>query len=272
MNGVSLGLIAAAVCGYLVGLRWLREAGGKNMPRGAVWAWFGGLVVLLIALVGPVDALADRSFAVHMAQHILLVLVAPPLLALGMPITLVLQTSSSKFRKRVLRPILHSRVVRFLSNPIVGWVLLVGVSFGVHFSPLFDAALRFTPTHAFEHALWVSIALIYWWPIVGRDPSPHPVPYPARLFSLLLLMPAMSFLALAIYSASEPLYPTYLTRPQPWGLTPMQDQHAAAVLMWLVGNLILVVALLLEAVAWKHDEERRQTAVETREDAQAQLS
>ena len=107
-------------------------------------------------------------------------------------------------------------------------------------------------------------ALVYWWPIVGRDPSPHPMSFPVRMLSLFLAMPAMSFLALAIYSARSPLYPTYASRPAPWGPSALADQHGAAVMMWLVGNLAFVVAMLIVAAAWKRDEDIRQRRLESR--------
>ena len=104
---------------------------------------------------------------------------------------------------------LRSPVAAFFATPIVGWTLFVGVPVFVHASPLFDVALRSTPWHAVEHGLWMTAALIFWWPIVGVDPNPHPVRWPVRMLSLFLAMPAMSFLALGIYAGDVPLYPTY---------------------------------------------------------------
>ena len=101
---------------------------------------------------------------------------------------------------------------------------------------------------------------------MGVDPNPHPVPWPVRMLSLFLAMPAMSFLALGIYAGDVPLYPTYASLPAPWGPAALGDQRDAAVMMWLVGNLALVLAILLVAAAWKRDEDARQRRVEERED------
>ena len=190
---------------------------------------------------------------------------APPLLALGAPITLALRAGSPAVRRWIAAS-LRSPVAAFFANPIVGWTLFVGVPVFVHASPLFDEALRSTPWHALEHGLWLSAALIYWWPIVGVDPNPHPVRWPVRMLSLFLAMPAMSFLALGIYAGDVPLYPTYASLPAPWGPAALGDQRDAAVMMWLVGNLALVLAILLVAAAWKRDEDARQRRVEERED------
>ena len=125
-------------------------------------------------------------------------------------------------------------------------------------------ALRSPAVHVLEHSLWLGAALVYWWPIVGRDPTAHPMGYPIRLLSLFLAMPAMSFLALAIYSAGTPLYPTYASLPPPWGPSAVADQRGGATMMWLVGNLALVVAMLVVAAAWKRDEDASQRRLEAR--------
>ena len=101
----------------------------------------------------------------------------------------------------------------------------------------------------------------------GVDPSPHPVGYGARLLSLLLAMPAMSFLALVIYTADASLYRTYASLPSPWGPHALADQRNAAVLMWLAGNLAIVAAMLLVAASWKRHDDEAQRRLESREDA-----
>jgi len=252
---------------YALAVVRVRRAGG-TWP--VAWtAWFAaGLASLALALVSPIDAYADVSFSVHMGQHLLLTLLAPPLIALGAPITLALRASAPG-TGRAITSVLKSRVVSFLGRPVVGWLLFVTVPVLVHYSPLFDLALRSRPWHAFEHALWVSAALVYWWPIVGRDPSPHPVPYPVRLLSMFLAMPATSFLALALFTTSVPLYATYAALPAPWGPSALGDQRNAAVLMWLVGNLGMMIAMLLVAAAWKRDDDARQRRLEDRSDGLA---
>ncbi len=257
--------LAAAGSAYAAGMIRVRRSGG-TMPRGAAVAFFAGLAAVAAALLSPVDAYADVSFSVHMVQHLILTMLAPPLLALGSPITLALRTAPPR-AARAVSAFLRSGAGTLLARPVVGWLLFVGVSYAVHLSPLFDAALRSNGVHAFEHALWLSVALVYWWPMVGRDPSPHPVSYPVRLLSLFLAMPAMAFLAVAIYSASAPLYASYASLPAPWGPAALSSQRDAAVTMWLVGSLGFVLAMLIEAAAWKRDEDARQQRLEAREDA-----
>lgn len=260
-----LGALMLAGFVYAGGLRRLRAA-GTPFPRRCSVAFWCGLGTLGIALLSPVDVYADVSFSIHMAQHLLLTLVAPPLLALGAPISLAL-AAGSRPHARALSRILRGPVGRTLSNPIVGLVLFVGVPFAIHLSPLFEAALRDAFVHGVEHVLWLSAALVYWWPIIGRDPNPHPLPYPVRLLSLFIAMPLLSFLALALYLANAPLYATYAGLAAPWGPRALTEQHWAAVEMWLAGNLALVAAILLTAVAWKHAEDESQRRLEARIDA-----
>lgn len=252
---------------YLAGAVRARRL-GRPMRAWRVAAFASGWVLLSVALVSPVDVYAEVSFTVHMVQHLMLTFVAPPLLALGAPITLALR-ALPRGPARWVASALRSWPARWLADPIVGWALFVGVPVLVHASRLFDLALRSTGWHAVEHAMWVGAALVYWWPIVGADPSPHPQRYPVRLLSMLLTMPAMAFLALGIYSADGPLYPTYAALPSPWGFDALADQRAAAVLMWLAGNLVMVVAMLLVAASWKRHDDEAQRRREAREDAMA---
>ena len=255
LDPIAVVALCLAAWLYIAGLRRVRSV-RRPFPRRWSAAYFLGLGAIALALLSPIDAYADASLWVHMCQHLLLTVVAPPLLALGAPITLALRTSPVRFRMRVLVPLLRSRLVEHVTRPVVGWVLFAGAPFAIHFSPLFDLALRNDAVHAFEHALWLGTALIFWWPIVGRDPTPHRMSYPARMLSMFLAMPAGSFAAVALYGASTALYPAYAALPAPWGGSDaLGSQRTSAVIMWLVGNLAMVVAMLIVAAAWKRNEE-----------------
>ena len=120
---------------------------------------------------------------------------------LGAPITLVLRASTPAVRRRWVLPVLHSRVVRVIGHPLVAWLLFTAVMWGSHLTPLFDAALENEWLHDVEHLLYLAVGLLFWWPVVGLDPSPYRMSYPARFLYLFLQMPQNTFLALTIYSA-----------------------------------------------------------------------
>jgi cytochrome c oxidase assembly factor CtaG len=219
--------------------------------------FYAGLGVLFVALVSPVDGYADLLLSVHMVQHLLLTLVAPPLLLLGAPVTLALQASSKGFRKGVLLPALRSRFVRVLSNPAVGWVLFAAVLWGSHFSPIYQAALTNSSVHALEHIAYLASALLFWWPVVGADPSPTRLSPPGRLLYLFLAMPQMTFLGLAIYGSDRVLYPHYVVTSAALGTSALADQHLAGAIMWSSGMFLIVPALALVLLDWLDREDRR---------------
>jgi putative copper resistance protein D len=236
----------------------------KRVPRSRIVAFLGGIVAIEIALQSGIEAYDTTLFSVHMVQHVLLMMVAAPLLVLGAPITLLLRVASREQRRRYILPLLHSRVVRSISYPVVAWLLFAGVMWGTHFSAIFDASLENPLVHDLEHLLYLGVALLFWWPAVGVDPTPWRMPYPARILYLFLQMPQNTFLALAIFSASAPLYPHYETLARSWGPTPLADQQAAGAIMWVVGDLIFLVAILGVVLAWMRDEERREERRESR--------
>lgn len=240
-----------------------------RVPRWREWCWYAGLVVLFVALASPIAAYDTTLFSAHMVQHLLLAMVAPPLLALGAPITLVLRVASPATRQRLILPFLHSRPVRLFSFPVLTWLLFAGVMWATHFSQLYDAALESEPVHVLEHGLLLFVGLLFWWPVVGADPSPWRLPHPARVAYLFLGMPQSSFLGLAIFSAPGILYPHYQTLVRTWGPTPLADQQLAGGIMWMAGDLVFLIAMILAVWVWLRAEEAEGRRVDSRLDREA---
>ncbi len=248
--------IVLVALAYRAGTRSVARAHpGNPVPRRRTMAWYGGLLALFVALQSPIATYDTTLFSAHMVQHLLLTMVVAPLLVLGAPITLLLRVVSPSARKRVVLPLLHSRAARVISFPVIAWLVFAGVMYGSHFSPLFDAALENVFVHLLEHALYLSAALLFWWPVVGADPSPWRMPHAARLLYVFLGMPYSSFLALAIYSASGVLYPHYATLQRDWGLTPLADQQLAGGIMWVGGDGLFLVAVVAMVAVWMRAEE-----------------
>jgi len=259
--------LAVALLLYRAGVRRVaREHPGNPVPRWRPWSWYAGLAVLLVALQSPVATYDTTLFSVHMLQHLLMAMVAAPLLALGAPITLTLRASSPRVRRRLLLPVLHSRPVRVASFPVVTWIVFAGVMWATHFSSLYDAALDDEIAHLAEHAIYMAAALLFWWPVVGADPSPWRLPHAARVGYLFLGMPQSSFLGLAIFSAPHVLYEHYETLERSWGPAPLADQQLAGGIMWAGGDLVFLSAMILAVWVWLRAEEAEGRRVDARLD------
>jgi len=264
--------IGVAAIGWLVLARRVAAAHPEHPP--SAWrnaAFLGGLAVIGIALTSPIEAYEGQLFSVHMLQHMLLQLVAAPLLLLGAPATLALRAASPSVR-RVLLGILHSRAVSILSFPLLAWVLFAAVNWGWHFSSLYDQALETPWLHNLQHATFMGAALLFWWPVIGADPARWRLPHPVRLFYLFLAMPQNSFLGVALMSAPAALYPHYLSNGRDWGPTPAVDQSVGGMLMWVGGDVVFLLAMGLVVAAWVRAEDRRTAREEARLSAGGRLS
>jgi putative copper resistance protein D len=203
-----------------------------------------------------------------MVQHLLLTLVAAPLIALGAPITTLLRAATPEVRRQLILPILHSRVMRVLSFPVVSWLAFAAVMWGTHFSPLFDLSLEQPLVHDLEHALYLGAGLLFWWPAVGLDPSPWRMPHPVRAMYVFLQMPQNTFLAVAILGSSVPLYAHYATLVRSWGPSALADQQQAGGLMWLGGDILFLAAMGAILAGWMIHEKSREEIVDRRLDAE----
>ncbi|MGH2701657.1 MAG: cytochrome c oxidase assembly protein [Actinomycetota bacterium] len=217
--------------------------------------FLAGLGAVGVALASPIAVYESSLFWVHMVQHLLLTMVAAPLLLLGAPVTLWLRSAPPAKRKGVLR-VLHSRPARTLTHPVVTWCVFALVMWITHFTPLYDLALENEPAHIAEHAAYLGAACLFWWPVIGLEPSRARLGWPGRIVYVLLAMPQQSFLGVAIHQASSPLYSHYETLARPWGPTPLADQRLAGTLMWIAGDFLFIGALTLVVLAWMRHERR----------------
>lgn len=260
---VVAGILAMlTLFGYAV--RAARRRGASVAPA-RVRYFLAAMTVMGLALLSPIAAISEERFSVHMAEHLLLLFGTAPLLALSAPITLALQAAPSDVRRRVLLRALNSAPVKAISHPVVSWVLFAAVMYASHFSALYDAALRNQGLHGFEHLLYLGAAALFWWPVIRRDPVPGSFPWPARLLYLGLAMPYQSLLGLAIYSSNSPLYDTYLNYGSRAEV--LADQQLAGAIMWIVGDLLMLIAIGLAAYGWVQHDARETARIDAKLDA-----
>lgn len=264
---VVAGLLAAGVGWVLLSRRVARLHPTHPIPVSRTAAWFGGLAAIAAALLSGIERYDTTLFSIHMVQHLLLLLVAPPLLALAAPVTQLLRAASPTWRARLLR-VLHSGGVAALGHPIVAWVTFTVVMWVSHFSPLFDASLENPLIHDAEHLGFLLAGLLFWWPAVAADPARRRLSHPVRALYLLLQMPPSSFLGMLITFANEPLYPHYATLGSPYGIDALADQQLAGGVMWIAGDVVFILGILCIVAAWMRHEERDTTAADRRVDVQ----
>ena len=229
---------------------WRARRAGRSADGGPRIAFALTVVSLAAALLGPLDDLADASLAWHMLQHMVLIDVTAPLLVLAAPMRLVLGALSAPQATVVARAF-NRAPLRWLAHPAVAWLQLCAVLYGVHFSPLYEAALENEGVHAAEHLLFILSGVIFWMPLLAVAPAPHAPSHPVRLLSVFLALPMSAFLGFALYVARHALYPHYAARPGA-----LADQMNAGAVMWIAGGTPLLFALLWLVADWGTRERR----------------
>jgi cytochrome c oxidase assembly factor CtaG len=227
----------------------------NGWPRTRSLYFLSGTTVAGVALTGPPAVFDTSLFWVHMVQHVLMVMVAAPLIVLGAPVALALRASNHATRAR-LRRALHSRFVRAAGHPLVAWSLFALVIAISHVSGFYDAALENEFVHILEHAAYMGAALLFWSPVAGLDPGARRIGWPVRVVYVLLTMPVQAFLGLVLYSSDRPLYHHYATVERAWGPAPIEDQRLAGVVMWVGGEFLTLIALVVVVLAWMRYDER----------------
>ncbi|MBD5606679.1 MAG: cytochrome c oxidase assembly protein, partial [Candidatus Eremiobacteraeota bacterium] len=234
--------LAAGALLYLAGIVRAR-ARGVRVAGTAIVAFACALALAACSSLGPIDALADGSLAWHMVQHLIVSFAVAPLLLLAAPIRISLAALPVRFAARVAAALLSSPV-RIVTNPAVAWLQFVAVLYGVHFSPMYEAALEHLPIHVLEHVLFLTSALVFWTPILAVAPAPHAPPHPVRLLMIFLALPASAFLGFVFYVTRGVLYPHYA------GTFALADQANAGAVMWIAGSAPLLAALLWCVADW----------------------
>ncbi len=221
--------------------------GGLAARRRQVAAFAAALAVLFFALNGPLHNLSDSYlFSAHMAQHLVLTLVFPPLLLYGTP-------------AGVLRPLLGPgwvlRLARRATRPLAAGVIFSAPITLWHFPQFYEAALEHHGLHIVQHLVFLATAVIMWWPVLSPLPELPRASYLTQLLYLFALGLPMSLAGALITLSESVLYPFYRSAPRVWGLAPLADQQLGGLLMWVVGTIYLWVAASVVWFRWSAREE-----------------
>jgi putative membrane protein len=253
---VILGVLAAGFL-YLSSIgRWrARFPGSAPVARGRVASFFSALAIVVLALLSPLEPLADDYLlTAHMIQHLLLTLAVPPLVLYGLPTWLY-----DAFRQTGM----PWRSWRVLTQPAVAFVLFY-LPFSLSHVPWFyNLTLRSTPVHVAEHLLFIAAAFLVWWPLLapGREYG-QLSPGLQMVYLFVATIPGQIVGAL-VTLASEPLYSEYAGASRVWGLSPLTDQQIGGLLMWVGTGTAYVLALGMVFFRWSSQEdaaERRRYA------------
>ena len=248
------------VVGGLVLLAWAFHRGARTgaPSRARSTAFWAGMAAIVVAIISPLDALSSSLASAHMVQHVMLMLVAAPLLAYAAPGSVVLRGTPPAVRRatgqaRRQLGLTHARL-RTLRHPVNVWLLHVGTIWIWHAAVLYDAAVRYTAIHALEHTMFLVTGVLFWRVVVGARTAA--AGSQGGGIALVFTMALQSvFLAVLMTFAAAPWYAVYDGTTSVWGLTQLADQQLAGVIMWVPAGAVYVIAGLLLLSAWiRHSE------------------
>lgn len=224
--------------------------------------------MLLAALATQLEQYAYELFSAHMLQHMLLTIVAAPLLLLGAPVTPLLR-GLPKGVRRGIAPVARSRplraVLHAVRSPLVAGILYVGGLYYWHIPRVYDAAVEDPLLHSVEHGWYLATALLFWSVVIDPAPFRSPMPYAARIVYLLLAGAAQNTILGGVLAfSSRVFYPHYATSALTYGLDPLTDQRVGGAIMWVPGDMIFLVAASFAFFRWLQSEEDQQRRKEAR--------
>jgi putative copper resistance protein D len=261
-----LGLLLVLSAGlYLYGVQKLR-ARGHAWPVARTLLFIGpGLGSIAVVTMTGLGTYDDTLLSVHMIQHMVLAMISPIFLALGAPVTLALRTFPVGPRKRLVA-VLHSRVARVLSLPLVSYAIFVANPFVLYFTGLYRLTLQSQLMHEWVHVHFLLTGCLFFWPLVGLDPLPGRWPYPARALLMLLSTPFHAVLGLTIMQSAQLIGGDWYPSLNLGWADPKTDQVLGGGILWAGGEVVSVTMLAVLVVQWMREAEREARRVDRRLD------
>ncbi len=239
---------------YLIGIGPLRERyrlADSIEPR-QIATFTAGVVILFFAFTSPIHVLGENFlFSMHMLQHLLVTLIAPPLLILGTPDWLL---------RPLLRPNWAFRTARILTNPLVAFGTFNMVFALWHIPALYNSSLTIEGVHAFEHMIMIATAMLVWWPLTSMLPELPRLNYPFQMGYLFAMSVAQIIVFGMITFANQPIYDFYINAPRIWEMSPLVDQQIGAIIMKVGSGMLFLTLMIVAFFKWYNIEEAQRKA------------
>lgn len=254
---LPVAILAAALALYLWGVARNRRLHPRHpWPVGRTVAFAGGIVVTAIAILSVVGVYDNVLFADHMVQHLLLIMVASALFAVSSPIALAWRATSGGAASVVGRA-LRSRPAKLVGHPgtaFVAYALVVPVT---HLTVFMTWALRDGPVHHAEHVLFLVAGFLFWRQILGNDPGGRRMHPALKALYLFLAVPVDTFVGLTLSLENREIFPAESAFHRTWGPSLLADLHVGGVIMWVGGDVLMMLAFVPVIVQWVRLEERK---------------
>ena len=260
----------------LLALGGLYLAGVVTYPKvndGVAWSvkrtisFLGGIVVLFIATQSVVGEYDMTIFADHMIQHLLLIMVAAGLFAMGAPLELATTTTPGACGRALNRAV-DSKLGEIVGHPLFGFLAYAIFIPITHLTSLFNLMLTHMWVHHLEQVGFVVIGYLFWRPVVGIEPSRHPLAPGLRLVYLALAVPIDTFTGLALVMSTREIFPAYTAMHRTWGGPLLTDLKTGGAIMWIGGDALMLGAMIPVAVQWMRDEEAKTVLIDAQLDAE----
>jgi putative copper resistance protein D len=252
---VALGVAVALAVAYLAGVHRLGRR-GRRWPRARTAGFLAATLTVVIAVQSGLASYDDSNFSAHVIQHLLLMNLAPIFYALSAPVTLALQALERDGQERLLR-VLHHPVVVGLTHPLVvagaNYVLMIAY----FLTPLYNLSLQHPLLHDFTHLLILISGCLFWWVVIGKDPSRWHLSFPAKLGILATEIPITAVIGVALSQARTSIAPQFHT---------VADTRAGGSILWILGELTTLVAMGILLYQWMRFDEREQARADRRAD------
>jgi len=255
-------LFLLSTSAYMIGATRLATRSDRD---GRFWHKFSasvlGLILLAIALAGPLDYYSGDLFAAHMSQHIVIAMFAAPLLLLARPMPAYIWALPRPLRVGVGTALTNSgviiKVMRILTRPSVALPLFIGTLYAWHIPEAYNQSLKDEWLHLFMHFTMFTTAVLFWWPIIGPPPIRTKLTHPQRIVYLLLAVTPTAVLAAIITLSKSVLFDFYLDSPGHFSWSPTEDQRTGGLLMWIPGNFVYLTTMTILFFKWFKEEEQK---------------